>query len=663
MHRTGLKVWLAQHKHWIYLLLGLPLAGGILYQVVHYYIYPLPYLSWPRFHAVFLPLAELFLLLAGLDLWEHTPRQSQKERAWQFACLVAGLNLVLALGLQHYYAVLNPYPGVLIIRSLLPLAIGFCVAVVLISLVMGFGRLVRKAWVSFSFDAPAVEVRGWKWVNVTVLLTCFLVGIGLRLINLDQFPPYVDEYIHTHDAIAILSGEPLEWGRAYLTVSLPVFLSLKVFGISLWASRLPMVLINMLAVFPLYALTRKINPLVGMISVVLFTLSPWGLAVARTVRDYAVIPLYFYIAALLLVDLLDWEGLGIRKYLRQHWLRIILAGAVLAYALYDKTSTLKVVVALYAIFSLVVFLKVWKNHPSRRVRIVLSSLGAVTLVAFILYSGLIRRFQVTGMLVYKVAGTYWDSLVAGNLRQWYMIGEVGFIILIVVIFLMARALFKPASKTNLVSLFFMLAFATLLVYLTFFLVNPHVPERVRYGILMEYWYIPVVAIVLFCAYRLILLVTQKALRLGLILVTVLAFINVPAIYKVLTYPGGGSFPVTGEKHYVVQPAYDFLVQNSTAEDVLVSDVLHRYDELAGGRMPMQEQISYFSLIFGQEATPVDIIKTHPQGWLALTLNARAEEHGIPMMDFESGGKQITYLGELGEVYLWHWDDLSESPDE
>jgi hypothetical protein len=423
----------------------------------------------------------------------------------------------------------------------------------------------------------------------------------------------------------------------------------------LWASRLPMVLINMLAIFPLYALTRKINRQVGMISVLLFVLSPWGMAVARTVRDYAVIPLFFYLAALSLVDLLDWEGQGILRYLRRNSLRILLAGAILGYAFYDKTSTLKVVVAEYAIFGLLVCLKVFKNHPPRWVVFLLPALGIVILVMAVFYSGLVHRYQISGTLVYQVAGTYWLSLVEGGLRQWYMLGALGFVILALALFQTARAIFRPTSKADLVSLFFMFSFTALLIYLTFFLVNPRVPERVRYGILMEYWYIPVVAIVLFSVYRLFLLVKHKALRLALILFTGLSFINVPAINKVLTYPGGGSFPVTGEKHYLVQSAYDFLVRNSTAEDVLVSDVIHRYDELSGRQLPV-EMISFFSLTRDQNLTPLNVIEDNPQGWIALTPNARSEDFGMQMMDFEQVGKHVSYLGEMGEVYLWHWDD-------
>jgi len=37
---------------------------------------------------------------------------------------------------------------------------------------------------------------------------------------------------------------------------------------------------------------------------------PWIIAVSRNVREYAVVPLFFYLDALVLIDLLDWDGLA-----------------------------------------------------------------------------------------------------------------------------------------------------------------------------------------------------------------------------------------------------------------------------------------------------------------------------------------------------------------
>jgi predicted membrane-bound mannosyltransferase len=188
--------------------------------------------------------------------------------------------------------------------------LGALLLVLLVSFWLGFRESLLRIWTTYSFSTDKEETRKDTWLTVAFLLICFIIGLGLRLYNLGGFPAYVDEYLHMSTAIGIIKGNPVEYFRAFLTVSLPVYLSYRIFGISLWAGRLPMVLINMLAIFPLYLLGRKINKGVGYLSVLLFMFSPWIIADSRTVRDYAVVPLFFYLAAVLLIDLLDWDRLS-----------------------------------------------------------------------------------------------------------------------------------------------------------------------------------------------------------------------------------------------------------------------------------------------------------------------------------------------------------------
>jgi len=187
---------------------------------------------------------------------------------------------------------------------------------------------------------------------------------GFAFIPFGGFPPFVDEYAQIHTAIAIYLGQPVDYTRSFLTVSLPVYLSYRIFGMSLWAGRLPMVLINMMAIFPLYFLVKKINKGAAYISVLLYVFSPWIIAVSRNVREYAVVPLFFYLDALVLIDLLDWDGLSLKNYLQRHFYRIAMAGLILGYAIFDYHSVLKIIVALYGIFGILAILKLLKSNSS-----------------------------------------------------------------------------------------------------------------------------------------------------------------------------------------------------------------------------------------------------------------------------------------------------------
>jgi hypothetical protein len=384
--------------------------------------------------------------------------------------------------------------------------------------------------------------------------------------------------------------------------------------------------------------------------VFLYVLSPWIIAVSRTVRDYAVAPVFFYLAALMLVDLLDWEGLSAKQYLSHHKYQIIVAAMILGYALFDNLSILKIIVAVYGIFGFLVLLKIWKTYPSRWFKIAVICLGGVCLLFMLVFSGLLRRFFTTGSIVYQTDLTSWYSLVSNNVRQWYTIGVLSYVFFLVGGFFVLRSVFARYRKNDFIIALCYLAFAATLVYLVYFLVNPFVATRVRYGILVEYWFLIVVAVVLYVAFYACQRIFGKRFLAIPIVIAIALFFNYQAIDTIFTYQGGGVFQVTGERHYIVEPAYDYLVEHMTDKDVLMTDIMSNYDLIAGQRLLNVKVISFHS------DDPLNVIKEYPQGWIAVTAAFHPEKTNLQFSDFDYAGKHVHYFGLVGEVYLWQWGD-------
>jgi len=663
MPGAKIHLWVTKYRLLIYLLLGLPLAIGGTYALCADLLPSSLYLSWSKFQLIFIPLAELFCLFFFLDVYLHNQNSPRSTFAWQLIFYFAALNLALLLLLTDFYR--NPdrlqYRSVQLLLKLAPFAVVLLLGGALLAFWLGFSKLIRHEWPAFTFEQSHASARPATRLTGVILLAAFIVGMALRLYHLAGFPPYVDEYIHTHAASRLLHGQPITSNRAFLPVTLPVYLSYRLFGVSLWASRLPMTLLNMLAIFPLYALARKINRSVGYLSVALFVFSPWLLAVSRTVREYAVAPLFFYLSAAFLLDLLDWDGLSLKQYLLSRRFQLVGAALILLYILYDRRSTLQTVLVAYGVFGGLAVLKFFKQSSSRWLKLLVLALGLLLALGLFEQTGLIHRRWLEGGLVSNLAPLYWLSLVHNDLRQWYALPQIGYLVLFTGGLLALRALFQRYNKNDAAVLFCCLVFAALLAYLTLFVAGPHVPIRVRYGSLMEYWYVLVAALFLYILFRLIARVLRNRLATALACLLLFAglFTNYRALHLALTYPGGDALLITGEKHYLVEPAYRFLAAHLASQDALLTDVLDSYDEIAQQLLHPAETISYYTWVLAEDRSALTVMDQRPRGWIAVGANSLPWEYGLPPNDFIYNGKNVKFHGVLGEIYLWQWGEPAQ----
>jgi hypothetical protein len=494
-----------------------------------------------------------------------------------------------------------------------------------------------------------------KILIIVFMAACFVIGLLLRLRNLDGYPPHVDEYIHTRAVSMIIDGEKLQWRRAFLTVNVPVLISYRLFGISLWSSRFPMVVINMLGIFPLFALTKKVNLTFAMISVFLFISNPWIIGASQYTRDYAPAPLLFFLPATLLFDLLDWELVSIQQFIKKHWWRLVTLIIILIYIVLDKESVLKISISVYVIFGFIALLKVLKQNPPKWVKVGTPVMIAGLLLLIIERSRILARFLGTGTIVYQWSRMYQNIILNSRIHHWYSWRYIAYLVLLFSLILSLDAIVNRYQKNKFVVLFLFGNFLAVLFYLTLFVASPGLPARVRYGVLMEYWYVPLGALFLYILYQFLdNLIRRPWVTFSLfIIIVATAFINYSSINYLHTF-AGGSNNITGNQSYVVEPAYQYLQGKLTENDVLMTDFVHNYDEINDQVFKNIESISYYNYVFQQRLDPLSVVDEHPQGWFALSPNTRFGRHGIPLSSFVHNGIFVEYIGLAGDIYLWQW---------
>jgi len=142
-------------------------------------------------------------------------------------------------------------------------------------------RAVLVQTIRQSFTRTTIR---WDVPEVMLLLSVIILAYLLRAFNLGNLYPAVDEYYQLIAAKQILQGAGPEFripaksmdGHAAVTVAL------RIFGNELWVARSVGVLFNVLAIIPLYFLTRKINRAIAVLSSILYATSPWIITFAES---------------------------------------------------------------------------------------------------------------------------------------------------------------------------------------------------------------------------------------------------------------------------------------------------------------------------------------------------------------------------------------------
>ncbi len=496
--------------------------------------------------------------------------------------------------------------------------------------------------------APGPEAEWRKWIWIAGIM---LAALLLRVWDLDRPYVYIDEFTHLDAAKAVLAGQPLAevYQRGLYIVTLPVALFMKLFGAHIWAAKLPGVLMNVLAVIPLFLLMDRVGRGPALLSGLLFAANPWMIAVSRSVREYAFYPLFFYWICLAMILLL--QGIPSRLVLRRDWkelasprnlaLALLLLLPVLFGLLVDRLSTFKVVLVMYAV--LLLFIAGRLDFSDRGNRLIL----AVTALTLLVFSALFLGRQVFVSLIPGLNLYPLRYFFPNPVQQWFF-ERLGLLFALALAAAVLGAVL--ARRRNLLPLFLAtLGFASMLGFILFFsrFIRP------RYFLNVQFWFIPLIGFgchAIFTGLRALSGGRPVVMAAGVLAFLVLG-INGGQILKASTYAEPGVMPITDEYQYNLEVVDELVKRESRSGEVLVGSFYATYVSWTGS-----PALATFRLDsrYEQQAQAYieDVIAAHDSGWLVL--DDRYDRGRWPLQTLQKGDKTLEYLGSLDDQWVWRW---------
>ena len=176
-------------------------------------------------------------------------------------------------------------------------------------------------------------------------IVSFVLGAGIRLWQLDKFPPFFfDEAVLAYDARCVLGGRPLEPMDVSYFYRSPVWLAVSsaaasVLGHSIFSLRLFSVLLGSVTCMATFIIGARLwNPTAGLIAAVWMIAHPWPLHLSRLYVFAVMVPLLGLILVLV----------GTRRKWRWYT-RASLAGMVAVLGIYGYAAALHLVFLAFAI--------------------------------------------------------------------------------------------------------------------------------------------------------------------------------------------------------------------------------------------------------------------------------------------------------------------------
>lgn len=493
--------------------------------------------------------------------------------------------------------------------------------------------------------------RRTYWEGWPVILI-ILVALLLRVVNLNNLNPYTDEYIHMLAAKRILNGDPIFsiYQRSLFIVTLPVATFFRLFGLQFWAARLPGVIVNSLAIIPLYLVTRKINKPVALIASLLFATSPWIIAVARNVREYTYYPFYFYWIILAMLAVLQHLPNAIvldRHFLRQiqpRWFvpAMLLVLPILYGLVVDRLSTFKIVFIAYCVFALFVLARVnWRHRANwipLGILIITLIGGAIVFLNYVSFITLAPKLSVKALLLFF----------PNPPQQWYFDRLAIISGLAILVGLAASIQYR---RLNSVPLFLVALFSANLIFFAFFFSRGFRP---RYVVSTEFWYIPVYAFSIYVIFSWLKSVLPKKAVLAIVLsLLALGSFNLQQTLLPVQYRQSGFMPITDEVHYQMSRVDQYVQANMAPGDALISTIYGNHVRLYDH--PNFQAIGVF-VNYGQTNQGlIQFMQDHPQGWFVLDdLRYGETENPFPLASVTIGGVDLQYISEIDGQHIWRW---------
>ena len=512
---------------------------------------------------------------------------------------------------------------------------------------------------------------GYGQIDWILVVAFVLVAFVLRVINLEALPPHIEEYQHLNAAKQLLAGVPKEqvYQRGLYLVTMPVKLFFSLFGMEVWAARLPGVLINSFALIPLYLLTRRFNRTVAVLSSLLYITSPWVIALSRSVREYAYHPLLFYLvlgSALILLEsipkgfmLSQWRAIFDKKKFLHFG---ILVFFVLFVVFFDPFSSFKIVALLYVIFGF--FFVGRLDFHDRQNKLVFATIS----LAGIIFIGFFSALLLTNPAISETFGNPFRALRIADPFENFRNGNAKL--------LFGQFFFQPPTQWYyertllfpLLSFFFVLWWSwhqrkqallpwflvvLFTVSLTAFVLLYTFIYAPRFFLHLQLWYIPLLAIGIYGWY-LISTVLVKNLKLRN-LIWVLFVVATVNFQQFFVHTKSTELPVTYAIHMGFDELDDYMLAHVQPQDVLLSKFYTRYVIFQG--------VPRFANIY-ETSYDEDIIKQNDSGWIVVDGSRYwSYRKKLLLENFYLDEIEIEYIGEFPDPtsglsnYIWHWDKM------
>lgn len=497
----------------------------------------------------------------------------------------------------------------------------------------------------------------------TIILGFTLFALCLRIFNLEALPPHLEEYNHLIAAKELMEGVPLEsvYQRSLYIVTIPVKAFFSVFGVHVWVARLPGVLLNSLAIIPLYFLARKLNKPIAILSVTLFATSPWVIALSRTVREYAYYPFFFYF---ILFGLIHFLELFPRRFIVSDY-RILLTKKKMALifllifpiifaVFFDPDSTFKAIIFFYIVFLFFLLTRFEFKNKSNTLFlitvIVIFALGGILIIQTISLADterLLKGIAIKNPLKNDKTLVLLSQFFFNPPVQWYY----NRITLIPTISLVLSFFWGYIIKRkNFIPFFFTILYLFSIISFISFFSFSYAP---RFFLHIQLWYIILLAIGL---YGLGLFITQSVQRKStLVFLFMFAFFTTFNIQQVLLHTRSSQQPpITYAAHMGFEELQLYLTQNVNPSDVLMSKYYGRYALFIGFPEYSKIYVASFS---------IEALEENDSGWVVID-NTRywLFEDILPLKSFRYKNKEIQFLGKYKDNhtfsnYLWHWSTI------
>ncbi len=508
----------------------------------------------------------------------------------------------------------------------------------------------RRASVAETLRSSVMGGGIWDRWETLFLLAAAAAALLLRVTDLGRANPAVDEYYHLIAARQLVEGASLGsvYSRALWMVTLPVSLAFRVFGYQLWAARLVGALVNVLAIWPLYLLARRINRPVAMLAVLLYATSPWITTFARLAREYAYYPVFAYAIILGMVSLV--ERIPQEFVVLRDWRNVVRRGTVLIGAalllppifafVIDPLSTFRVMMIAYVVFA--AFLLARFNWRDRR------NLPVVTLIAaVVLAAGYAAYLRDTARIVAEP----WVNPVPGQYffpdppQQWYY-GRL--VILAAIAILAAVSSSVLVRRVNIIPLFVLCLFA---VYLAFFTFLSKTFFHTRHLTTTELWYSVLLAFGLYFGWRVLQVIRPWGSRgagIAIGAVLVLSLANPGQILLPVTSTSPDN-PISEDYLHDLSAVQAYLVGRVQPSDVLISTVYTLYNSWV-------EKPHFAATYRITTETPreeiLSLMDQHASGWIVID-QIRLNMSTLGPRAF-AGNPDVEYIGLFGDQNVWHW---------